>query len=148
MMHKIDKFALMIFGKNDNPEIIKSFGFYSSKNTDKFANYNYFEKFNIKIIQDMIGYMILEKIDTIENDTHTLFIGKVLEADKFKDDEPMTYNYYQEHKEELLKVQTEKGKTAWICSVCGYVYYGETLPDNFVCPICSKSKEFFNRKML
>ena len=47
---------------------------------------------------------ILEKVDMVENDTHTLFIGKLIEADVFKEGDAMSYGYYQEHKEELLKV--------------------------------------------
>ena len=58
----------------------------------------------------------------------------------------MSYGYYQEHKEELLKVKTENGKTAWVCSVCGYIYYGEELPQDFKCPICGVGREFFNKK--
>ena len=90
--------------------------------------------------------MIFEKIDSIENDTHTLFIGKLIEADIYKDEEPMSYNYYQEHKDELLKVTTENGKTAWICSICGYIYYGDELPDDFECPTCGVNKDFFDKK--
>ena len=146
VMHKTNHFALMVFGKNDNPDIIKTFGFSSSKEMDKFAKYEYFEQFDVKILKSMIGYMLLEKVDTIENETHTLFIGKVIDADKFKEEEAMTYSYYQEHKEELLKVQTERGKTAWVCSVCGYVYYGEELPNEFTCPVCMMPKEYFNLK--
>ena len=90
--------------------------------------------------------MILEKVDTIENDTHTLFIGRLIEADLYKDEPAMTYNYYQEHKDEFIKVQTENNKTAWVCTVCGYVYYGDVLPDDFKCPMCGVSKELFERK--
>ena len=56
------------------------------------------------------------------------------------------YGYYQEHKEELLKVTTENGRTAWFCSICGYVYYGEELPENFKCPVCGVGKELFHKK--
>ena len=88
--------------------------------------------------------MICEIVDSIENDTHTLFIGKIIEADVFEENEAMSYGYYQEHKEELLKVTTENGKTAWVCSICGYVYYGEELPEDFKCPVCGVGKELFN----
>ena len=58
----------------------------------------------------------------------------------------MSYGYYQEHKDELLKVTTEQGKTAWVCSVCGYVYYGEELPEDFKCPLCGVGKEYFRKQ--
>ena len=139
-------FALSVIGKETNPEIIKTFGFNSMRDINKFENIDTIEFEGINIINDTLGYMICEKIDSIDNDTHTLFIGKLIEADMFNDLEPMSYNYYQEHKDELLKVKTENGKTVWICSVCGYIYYGEELPDNFQCPICGVGKDFFDKK--
>ena len=146
LLKKNDTFALSVIGKNTNPEIIKTFGFNSSRDIDKFENTDTEEINEINIIKDSLGYMIFEKIDSIENDTHTLFIGKLIEADIYKDEEPMSYNYYQEHKDELLKVTTENGKTAWICSICGYIYYGDELPDDFECPTCGVNKDFFDKK--
>lgn len=141
-----DKFAISILGNNVNPEIIKTFGFNSSRDINKFENTETTKIEDIEIINDSLGYMICEIVDKIENDTHTLFIGKIIEADVFEDKEPMSYGYYQEHKDELLKVTTEKGKTAWICTVCGYVYYGEELPEDFKCPLCGVGKELFKKK--
>ena len=90
--------------------------------------------------------MVCEIIDRIQNDTHILFIGKLIEADMFKESKEMTYAYYQEHKEDILKVTTENGKTAWVCMACGYVYYGDELPEDFVCPVCGLGKEMFKKK--
>lgn len=146
LLHQNDTFALSIIGMNTNPEIIQTFGLNSMRDINKFEQVEMKEIEGIPIIDDSLGYMILEKVDMIENDTHTLFIGRLIEADVFKDEEAMSYGYYQEHKEELLKVTTETGKTAWICTICGYVYYGETIPEDFVCPICGVGKELFQKK--
>lgn len=146
LMHKNNTFALSVLGLDVDPEIIKTFGLNSMRDIDKFAETKTNEELDLKIIDDSLGYMICEKVDTIENETHTLFIGKLIEADIYKDGEAMSYGYYQEHKDELIKVKTEKGKTAWVCMMCGYVYYGETLPDDFKCPMCGVGKEFFERK--
>lgn len=146
LMHQNDTFALSVLGLDVDPEIIKTFGLNSMRDIDKFALTKTNEELDLKIIDDSLGYMICEKVDTIENETHTLFIGKLIEADIYKDGEAMSYGYYQEHKDELLKVKTEKGKTAWVCMMCGYVYYGETLPDDFKCPMCGVGKEYFERK--
>lgn len=145
LLKKHNKFAISVLSKDVNPEIIKTFGFNTSREINKFENIETTKIEEIDVINDSIGYMVCEIIDSIENDTHTLFIGKMVEADVFQEKEPMSYGYYQEHKEELLKVTTEKGKTAWICSVCGYIYYGEELPENFQCPICKVGKEYFKR---
>ena len=149
IMHNQDKFALSIFGKNDNVELIKNYGLQSMRDTDKFASSpNKVEMVEgVPVIKDTLAYLVLEKVDTIENETHTLFIGRVIEADKAREDEPMTYGYYQEHKDELMKVTTEKGKTAWVCTICGYVYYGETLPEGFTCPICGVGADMFEKRV-
>lgn len=146
LLKKNDKFALSVLGMDVNPEIIKTFGFNSMRDINKFEKTDTTEVEGINIINDSLGYMVCEIVDSIDNDTHTLFIGKLIEADVFSEKEAMSYGYYQEHKEELLKVTTEKGKTAWICSICGYIYYGDELPEDFQCPTCGVGKEFFNKK--
>ena len=146
LLKKNSKFSISILSKEVNPEIIKTFGFHSTRDINKFEQTQTTPIEGIDVINDSLGYMICEIVDTIDNDTHTVFIGKIVEADVFSEKEPMSYGYYQEHKEELLKVTTEKGKTAWICSVCGYVYYGEEVPDDFKCPLCGVGKELFKKQ--
>ena len=146
IMHENNTFALSVLGMDIDPDIIQTFGLNSMRDIDKFANVSLKEVEGIKVIDSSLGYMLCEKVDMIENDTHTLFIGRLIEADVYKDGEAMSYGYYQEHKDELVKVKTEKGKTAWVCKVCGYVYYGDCLPENFKCPMCGVGPENFVRK--
>ena len=146
LMKKNSKFALSVLGKNVNPEIIKTFGFNSMRDINKFENTETTLIEDINIINNSLGYMLCEKVDSIDNETHTLFIGKIIEADIYEDSEAMSYQYYQTHKDELLKVTTDNGKKAWICSICGYVYYGDTLPEDFKCPVCGVDKEYFDKK--
>lgn len=140
------KFALSVLGTKVNPEIIRNFGFHSARDYNKFEKIETMQIEGLPVVNDSLGYMLCEIVDRIENDTHTVFIGKLIEADVFSNEQPMSYGYYQEHKEELLKVTTEKGKTAWICTVCGYVYYGEEVPADFKCPTCGVGKELFQKK--
>ena len=130
---------------NVDSQTIETFGFNSMRDIDKFENTETVEEMGLPIIKGSLGYMICEKVDTIENETHTLFIGKLVEADVYDEAQPMSYGYYQEHKDELVKVKTESGKTAWICKVCGYVYYGDELPKDFKCPICGVDATFFEK---
>ena len=136
-------FAISVLGNDVNPKIINTFGLNSMRDINKFDDIETLEIESLQIIKDSLGYMICEKVDTIENDTHTLFIGKLKEADVFKDEEPLTYAYYQSHKEELTKITTEEGKTAWKCNICGYIYYGEEIPNDFICPVCGAEKYDF-----
>ena len=130
-------FALSVFGLDNNPAIIENFGFHSSKDYDKFAKFDYLNIDGIKVLSECAGYLVCDVVDIIEVDTHTMFIGKVKTSKVLNENsKPMSYLYYKEHKDELLKVITDNGKTAWVCTVCGYVYYGENLPDDFKGPVC------------
>lgn len=140
------KFAISILSKEVNPEIIKTFGFNSSRDINKFEKTETTHVEGLEVVKDSIGYMVCEIVDSIDNETHTLFIGKMIEGDIFEEKETMSYAYYQEHKDELVKIKTEKGESAWVCTVCGYVYYGEELPEDFKCPICQVGKELFKKK--
>lgn len=146
LMKKNDLFALSVLGLDVNVDIIKTFGLNSMRDINKFENIPTNEIMDLPIIEDSLGYMICEKIDAISNETHTLFIGRLIEADVYKEEPAMSYNYYQEHKDELLKIKTENGKTAWVCTICGYIYYGDTLPENYQCPVCGVGPEMFEKK--
>lgn len=146
LMHKNKTFALSVLGKNVDGNIIKTFGFNSMRDINKFEQVELTEEESLKLVKDSLGYIVCEIVDMIENDTHTLFIGRMVEGDVFSDSEPMSYGYYQENKDDLLKVTTSAGQTAWVCKICGYVYYGETLPDGFVCPICKMDASHFEKK--
>lgn len=147
LLHTNTKFALSILSEQANPELIQNFGFKSARDFDKLASVDTEEVAGVEIIKDSIGYMVFDKIDAIENETHTLFIGRLIEADLFAADaEPMTYAYYQEHKDSLTKIDTVAGKTAWVCTACGYIYYGDEVPDDFKCPLCGLGKAFFKKK--
>lgn len=146
LLKKSDRFVLSVLGMNVSSDIIKVFGFNSMRDIDKFKNVDVIEIEGINVINDSLGYMICEKINSIDNDTHTLFIGRLVGADLFDDAEEMTYSYYQEHKDDLIKVTTNDGEIMWVCSICGYVYYGEGLPLDYKCPICGVSRELFAKK--
>ena len=77
-MKQNDKFALSVIGKNSNGEIIKTFGYNSMRDINKFENVNTTEIEDIKVINDSLGYMVCEKIDEIDAETHTLFLGKLI----------------------------------------------------------------------
>ena len=146
LLQNNDTFALSVIGKSTDPEIISTFGMNSMRDINKFESVSTMEVNGLNVINDSLGYMICEVVDRIDNDTHTLFIGKLVEADVIKDEEAMSYQYYQEHKEKLVKVKTDNGQTAWVCTICAYVYYGEELPEDFVCPKCGVDKSLFEKR--
>lgn len=69
----------------------------------------------------------------VKNETHTVFFGQMFEGNITSDDEVMTYHYYQEHKEELIKITTKNNKTFWVCTLCGYIYMMEKIFQKTLC---------------
>lgn len=145
LMKENDRFVISILGMNVNPEIIKTFGFNSMRDIDKFENVDLIQVDGLNVIENSLGYLICEKVEMIENETHVLFIGRLVDADKFSDDKEMTYQYYQENKNDLLQIKSVDGKILWICTVCGHIYEGNEIPDDYECPICGMDKTYFEK---
>jgi flavin reductase (DIM6/NTAB) family NADH-FMN oxidoreductase RutF len=88
------KFTISILGENIDPSVIGTFGFYSGRDTDKFEKVQPAIKSCMPVVQDACAYIVCEVIDKMETSSHTVFLGKVLDADVLKEDTPMTYAYY------------------------------------------------------
>lgn len=146
LMLENEFFALSILDRKVNPHVIETFGLNSMRDMNKFKSVKTNEVENLKVVADSLGYIVCQKIDSIENETHTLFIGRVKEADVYKEDVAMSYSYYQEHKDSFIKMETGKGKIAWVCTICGHVYNGDILPEKFKCPVCGVEAELFEKR--
>ncbi len=115
--------------------IFERFGFQSGRNTDKFEGWTPMRSDNGLAFLPMFinAFMSLKVEQYVDLDTHGMFICTVTEARVLSDKETMTYTYYQNNVKP--KPQTE-GKKGYVCKVCGYVYEGDELPDDFICPLC------------
>ena len=115
--------------------VFEQFGFASGRNVDKFKDSNPAHSENgLAILPRYINsFMSLKVEQYIDLDTHGMFICSVTESRVLSDKETMTYTYYQNNVKP--KPQTE-GKKGFVCKICGYVYEGDTLPDDFICPLC------------
>ena len=116
-------------------KVFETFGFVSGRNVDKFANCGPLRSDNGLVFRPRYinSFMSLKVEQYIDLDTHGMFICAVTEARVLSDKETMTYTYYQ--KNVKPKPATE-GKKGYVCKVCGWVYEGETLPEDIVCPLC------------
>ena len=116
-------------------KVFEQFGFVSGRNTDKFAGAEVSRSDNGLVFLDKYinSFMSLEVESYVDLDTHGMFICKITEARVINDKETMTYTYYQNNVKP--KPQTE-GKKGFVCKICGYVYEGDTLPEDFICPLC------------
>ena len=92
-----NKFGVSILKETTDLKIIGTFGFKSSKDTDKFEGINFKEIMEIPVLEDTCGYMVCKVIETMETSTHTIFLGEVIEADDYSEENAMTYKYYHEY---------------------------------------------------
>ena len=115
--------------------VFENFGFRSGRNADKFESITPLRSDNgLAFLPRYINsYMSLKVEQYVDLDTHGMFICSITEARVISDAETMTYTYYQ--KNVKPKPQTE-GKKGFVCKICGYVYEGDELPEDFVCPLC------------
>ena len=115
--------------------VFETFGFASGRNVDKFANFTPLHADNgLAFLPRYINAFLSLRVEQyVDLGTHGLFICSVTEARVISDAPSMTYAYYQEHVKP--KPETE-GKKGFVCKVCGYVYEGDTLPEDFICPLC------------
>jgi len=115
--------------------VFEKFGFTSGRNVDKFADCEPLRSDNglVFLPRYINSFMSLKVEQYVDLDTHGMFICTVTEARVLSDKPTMTYNYYQDNVKP--KPQTE-GKKGFVCKVCGWIYEGETLPEDIVCPLC------------
>ena len=165
-------FTVSILERDVPMEFIGRFGFKSGKEIEKFKGVDY--KLGITgapvVIQNCLGYLECELTNNMDAGTHTVFIGKVVEAQITKDGQPMTYAYYhqvkngkspknaptyikEEEKGEEIKSEVKNMTAKYKCTVCGYIYDPaknnnvafKDLPDDWVCPVCGVGKDKFEK---
>ncbi|MBR4100335.1 MAG: flavin reductase [Oscillospiraceae bacterium] len=115
--------------------VFEKFGFQSGRNVDKFADCELLRSDNglVFLPRNINSFMSLKVEQYVDLGTHGMFICEVTEARVISDKETMTYTYYQNNVKP--KPETE-GKKGYVCKVCGYVYEGDTLPEDYICPLC------------
>jgi flavin reductase (DIM6/NTAB) family NADH-FMN oxidoreductase RutF len=124
--------------------VFERFGFKSGRNTDKFEGIIPPRSDNgLCFLPNHINsFMSLEVEQYLDLDTHGMFICSVTESRVISNTETMTYTYYQNNVKP--KPQTE-GKKGYVCKICGYIYDGEPLPEDFICPLCKHPASDFEK---
>lgn len=125
--------------------IFQHYGFQSGKDMDKFANIPEARTANgLRYVEGCSNAVISGKVvTTVDCGTHTMFIAEVTEAKTLSEVPSMTYQFYFDH----VKPKPEPAKkSSWVCKICNYVYEGEELPADFVCPWCKHGPEDFEKQ--
>jgi flavin reductase (DIM6/NTAB) family NADH-FMN oxidoreductase RutF len=127
----------------DTPfEVFKNFGFQSGRSVDKFAD-------NTDIKRSENGLVYLPKCsnaflsfkvtDIIDFGSHSMFRADIVNGEVLSNTESLTYSYYQQH----IKPKPVEQKRGYRCTICGYVHDSDTLPDDFICPLCNHGAQYF-----
>ena len=115
--------------------VFQQFGFQTGRSVDKFSGQTVHRSDNGLVFLDKYinAFMSLKVEDYVDLGTHGMFICSVTEARVMSNQETMTYTYYQNNVKP--KPETE-GKKGFVCKVCGYIYEGDELPADYICPLC------------
>lgn len=141
------KFNLSILSEAASFDTFKHFGFQSGREVDKFADYTECKRSKNGLYYITAGtnaYISATVEQTIDLGSHTLFIATVDDMEVLSDVPSASYAYYQSE----IKPKPEKpagGKTVWRCKICGYVYEGEELPKDYICPLCKHPASDFEK---
>ena len=146
MIKKTGVFNVSVLS-NDAPfAMFQHYGFQSGRDVDKFAGVQGMARATngVYYLPYCTNAFISARVtQTIEFETHTLFIADVTEARQLSDVPSMTYAYYFANvKPKPSKLKEQHG---WVCKICGYVYEGEELPADFICPLCKHGAEDFEK---
>ena len=137
------KLNVNILSQDTTFDLIKKYGFVSGRDVNKFEGEEVSRSANgLVVLPDHVNAFLSLEVETyVDLDTHGMFICKVDEAKKLNNKPTLTYNYYQAN----VKPKPEEKKKGYVCKVCGYVYEGDELPDDYICPLCKHGASDFEK---
>lgn len=144
LIQKSGIFAVSILSETAPFSLFKHFGFQSGKNTDKFVDVPFkMTKQELPYLTEhTTAYLDCEVTASYDLGSHMLFIATVSDGEVLSGEKPMTYSFYHEFVKPKPDASSTKG---WRCVICGYVYEGEELPPDFICPWCKHGVEDFEK---
>lgn len=142
-------FNISVLAEDTSFDTFKRFGFASGKDTDKFEGFleNTARSANglLYVTAGTNAFMSAKVIEAHDYGSHTLFVAELTEAEVLRDEPSVTYAYYFEHIKPKPQPKIEEEKHGYVCKICGYVYEGDTLPPDFICPLCKHGAEDFEK---
>ena len=150
MINLSGEFTVSIISTQADFELFKRFGFCSGSNTDKFKDFSAYKRTDngiCYITEGTNAYISVKVTKTEDLGSHTMFIGEITDMEVLSDAPSVTYDYYLNNikpKPEAVG-KTTGGQTIWRCTICGYEYVGEELPEDFICPLCKHPASDFEK---
>ena len=150
MIAETGEFTVSVLSEKAKFDLFRRFGFQSGRDVDKFAGFGGAERGENGILYVTEGanaWMSGKVVSSVDLGTHTLFLADVLDADMLSEVPSVTYAYYQAHIKPKPQAPARQSgdKKRWVCRVCGYIYEGDTLPEDFICPICKHPASDFEQ---
>ncbi|MGN0018079.1 MAG: flavin reductase [Candidatus Gastranaerophilaceae bacterium] len=146
MIKKTGKFNLSVLTEETPFSVFKTFGFSTGREVNKFENFNYTKrcKNNILALNKYTNTIISAKVvETKDCGSHILFVADVENAEIISEVPSVTYEYYLNKIKPVIR--PEKKKEGWVCKICGYVFEGKDIPQDFICPLCKHGVEDFEK---
>ena len=150
MIQRTGEFTVSILSQNASFDLFKHFGFQTGREVDKFADFTACSRGAngiYYITEGTNAYISVKVTKTEDLGSHTMFIGTITDMEVLSGVPSVTYEYYLNNikpKPQAVGV-TEEGQTVWRCTICGYEYVGEELPEDFVCPLCKHPASDFEK---
>lgn len=142
-------FNISMIAENASFDLFRHFGFQSGHNVNKFADFSDCSRAEngvMYITKGTNAYVSARVCEVLDMGTHTIFIAEVTDGAMLSDVPTVTYSYYQSHIKPKPEAKKPADQVTWVCKVCGYVYEGDPLPEDFVCPICKHGAADFERR--
>jgi len=127
-------------------ELFRQFGMQSGRETDKFSDFHGVcrsENGVLYLTEHSNMYISAKVTEHFDLGSHTLFVAELTDAVVLSEEESCSYAYYQDKIK--VKPAEKSEQRSWTCSICGYVYEGEEIPDDYECPLCHHGKEYFTQ---
>jgi len=145
MIVKTGEFNLSVLSESAPFSIFEQFGFHTGRDTDKFASYGNNERTanGIRYIVEHANSIISAKVsESYDYGSHTVFMADVTQSFVLSNEPSVTYQYYFDNIKPKPQPPQE-GKKGYVCKICGYVFEGSSLPDDFICPLCKHGSADF-----
>lgn len=142
MVKNTGKFNVSVLSEKSKFETFRHWGMQSGRDADKLEAIEFSRSDNGLVYiagEETNAFISASVVSSQDLGTHTLFLADVTDCDILSDTESATYSYYQKN----IKSKPAKTSKGFVCTVCGYIYEGDELPADFICPWCNHDASYF-----